>query len=253
MKTDSKNKALLVLGIVLLAVGVYTLLPTIGIKLPTSVMAVTPTGTYGMEVETKEVQGLPNPFAIQVAAGRTYTWNMTVKNTGTIAWDGFWFTMRLAIPGSTAVDKQESGLIGTSTVEQCSAGTDTPDCRVDLTQWSLQYARSIDPVTKNLVNPISPSCGNKICAFTMTSSDIPSPGSEKSFYFSLKVPDTAPTGNYLLITNLGVNHATKTIMQKASVETVTVGTLKGEIVITLTALVASIVGLAALLRGAGYI
>jgi len=50
------NKPFLVFGIVLVAI--------IGIKLPTSVMAVTPTGTtYGMEVETKEVQGLSSPFS----------------------------------------------------------------------------------------------------------------------------------------------------------------------------------------------
>ena len=40
------NKPFLVFGIVLIAFGIV-LVATIGIKLPTSVMAVTPTGTYG--------------------------------------------------------------------------------------------------------------------------------------------------------------------------------------------------------------
>jgi len=236
-----KKPIYVMIGAATAIVGTILLLNGMGIinlNLPlTYKLAVAPQGTIGITVGT-DVKSYPYPLAT-VGKGYTYKWKMELKNTGTLAWDEGWVTIRVGVNGATIVDKTESGVGGTFKVEKCSAGTDVAACRVDLSSagWNLQ--ESTDGST--WTSP-SAGCVDNVCSIRKTSVAV---GETVTRYFRLTVPTTASEGNYPLITN-GMAYASGTYAVASKTDNLSVGTISGSLVIT-------ILGLLALLGGAAIV
>jgi hypothetical protein len=240
-----KKPIYVAIGAAVAIVGAVFLLNEMGIinlNLPLSYkLAVAPQGSMGITINT-DVKSYPYPLAT-VARGVTYKWKMDLKNTGTINWEQAWVTIRVGVNGASVVDKTEPGIAGTFKVEQCSAGTDVIACRVDLSSagWNLQ--ESIDG--QNWYSP-SGGCADRVCSIGVLTSI--NAGQTLTRYFRLTVPTTASEGNYPLITN-GMAYASGTYAVASKTDNLSVGTMSGDLVITLIGTLALVGGVASIIVG----
>jgi hypothetical protein len=240
-----KNPMYVVIGATAAMLGAFFLLSGMGIisfNLPlTYKLALTPQENIGITITT-DVKNYPYPLAA-VGKGYTYKWKMDLKNTGTVNWDEGWVTIRVGINGATVVDKTEAGIAGTFKVEKCSAGTDVAACRVDLSSsgWNLQ--ESTDGTTWS-----SPSggCQDNVCS--ISSLGPVNAGQTLTKYFRLTVPSTASEGNYPLITD-GMAYASGKYAVASKSDSLSVGTISGDLVITVVGLLALLGGIAAIAFG----
>jgi len=229
---------LLVVGILLTAYQMgwldQLMSPFLGIS------TATPMGSMlGLQFSTSTESPMFYPLSM-VMPGATYRWKGVLTNTGTATWQNAWVVVRLGINGATVTTKTESGTIGSFAVEQCSAGVDVSACREDIVNtWNLQV--STDGTTwQGCSNP-----GDKVCSIESPVISIPvAPGQSRTVYFKLTVPSTA-SGNYPLITQLMV-FADGTRAVKSATDTLSIGTVSGEWVLTFVGFLAAIAGLAML-------
>jgi hypothetical protein len=248
-----KKPIYVVIGAALTMVGAILLLSQTGIisfNLPMSVkMAVASGQTLGLTLTT-DVKSYPYPLAT-VGKGYTYKWKVELKNTGTATWDGGWVTVRVGINGASVVSVNcqtnpascDVPVAGNFYVERCSSGTDVEACRVDLSSSGWNLLQSDDGV--NWVSP-SGGCSKRVCS--VASSGPIAPGQSMIKYFKLTVPTTASEGNYPLITN-GMASVSGTYAIASKSDNLSVGTISGELIVSLIGALMLIGGVAAIVFG----
>lgn len=233
----SKNVKIII-GSILAIVGVIALAQGMGyIDLPFtsgfSTLGVTG-NRVGISVASTKVTR--PAYLSTVGTGYEYKWKITASNTGNVAWNTGWIKVRLGTVGSTAVSTTcaanpascPGGTVGGSFwVEKCSLGTDIQGCREDIVgAWGFKYST-------DGVNWLScPDYLEKVCSIDV---GVVSPGASKTIWTKLKVPSAATQGNYPLMAQAWA-WADATYAIAGMHDTLTVGTITGNLVITMMGL-----------------
>lgn len=258
-----KKTICVVSGAIALVAGIVFVLSYMGyidIKLPMSTLTITPYGNrLGIGVSVSKVNP-PVPLST-VSKGYTYKWKATITNTGTVAWTYGQINVRLGTNGATAVlttcaqnpsSCQDVPNIGGSFyVERCSYGTDVTACREELSTWGFKFSQD---GTNWLPCPggtypggqSACSCSNKVCAINL--GDVGT-GTTKTIYFQLTVPSTAASpGSYPFIVQ-GMAYADAYYAVSGQYDTLTVGTISGNVTLAFIGFLSLLGGLALIAFG----
>ena len=230
------QKTSLAIGVASLMVGIITLAYNVGAfnYITLSTLAVTPEGeTIGVDVTTSVVS-YPYPLST-VAPGKTYQWEVTGKNTGSLDWDNSWVTVRVGIKGSEVTTHYEENVIGKVAIEKCEYGPDKPECRVDLRDWGIKYKNC---PCKESCSWTTPDIDDKVASVVFGA--IPA-GSSKTACFQLSIPPETEPGRYPLITNLMAVAGLKYAVDY-KVDDLTVGTVIGELTLNMVGVLALSLG-----------
>jgi hypothetical protein len=255
------KKSYVIGGSIAMIAGVVLLLSGLGlidIKFPTSTLSVTPFGNrLGIQLQTSKMEA-PLPFSF-VSRGYTYKWKVDITNTGTVTWSTGWVNVRLGVNGATAVQTTcsanpascpDTKVGGSFYVERCSSGTDVTACREDLTAWGFKFSGD---GTNWLSCPggtypggkASATYNNKVCSIDL--GDV-TPGTKKTIYFQLTIPSSATDGNYPFIVQ-AMAWADATYAVAGQYDTLTVGAVAGNLVLTFIGFLSLLGGVSAIALG----
>ena len=239
------SSLLLIVGIALIVYG-QNLLPSMSM----GPLAMTPQGKVGIAIET-DIKSRP-PFLATVAPGATYQWKVTFKNTGNVNWDKAVYHLRIVKDGGTTVWRSctscpsECSYCGwTATncapgydhfyADKCDSKCDTTECRIDLSSWDMQIKKEGYDWYD-----ISPYQENRVANFGWGTV---SPGSTETWYFKLKAPQS---GYYHVIVGTTV-WIGSTRYEFSKVDTISVGTVNGDLTLTFIGALSLISAVAALI------
>lgn len=237
--------AMLVIGLVVLGVGIFFVLDSMGFfnEIKLGSVARTPTEDIGMRI-TSDFRR-QNLFAV-VAPGTTYHWKITVQNTGGVNWVSSAMTIRLTVPGATSLLLDASTIEGENwygqlRYEQCNGLTDDPSCRENIgsgSDWNFQVR---DWGESTWHSAVDPSCGRGICSIDLGAMAV---GETVIKEFRMTAPIDVVQADRLLIGDLfaytGANYGIDNYVDTISFTDTPFGTLTIEF---LGAMMLSILGL----------
>jgi hypothetical protein len=239
MKKEDTRK---IVGILLIVAGIVILLKGFGylnLSLRKPLVAV-PNGYVGMEITT-DVKSFSFPLAT-VAPGATYKWSVTLKNTGTVDWPEYTFWLRMAKDYTQKTWSSFVSGYNTAYVDKCDSLVDDASCREDLIgTWKFQI--SYDGQTwvdaSNLVS-------NKV--FGVVKYEPLKAGTAMTWWFKITAPTNAQ-GNYYIIATGATRIGSAAYLVDSKVDTISVGTMIGELVLTFIGALSLIAGLGFALWG----
>lgn len=227
------GSALVVLGLLAIA---YPLLPfDSGLQLASAQGS-------GMLVDA-QVKSYPAPLST-AGRGEWAEYKVTIKNTGTVKWDGFWFSHRICTRDSTPVKATGGNAVGEYYVCSCSAGTDDIQCRETIENgWNMQYKTpSFDwrGVTDDKMGDqvFCPNSG------TLGFDEALNPGESYTFHMRVKTPTNAD-GSYPVIST-GIADVGGSRVVETDFDTLTVGKIDGTMSFEFVGVILSMAGALAL-------
>jgi len=253
MKKEDVRK---IVGVLLIAVGIVILLHGFGyiqfaVRKP---LVTVPSGTVGMEI-TSTAKSFSLPLAT-VAPGAEYKWSITLRNTGTVNWDTFSTNLRIAkayaqrsdcslcqSPCTSCGYTCQNFIEGYKTyyADKCDSKCDYIECRESLSGWKIYY--SFDGSTWTDATPVLQDSGT-ILRYTGTNLNS---GSSFTWYFKITAPSS---GNYYAIVNaIALIGSENKYIIDSKVDTISVGTVSGELVLTFIGALSLIAGLGFALWG----
>lgn len=206
------KRAVKVLGLVMLIVGLVVGLDASGIidldELLTASLSTVRTarGKAGIKSTSTANKIKMSILAVGIQEGNKYTWKVTLKNTGSIAWDKSWYTLRL----SKSTKNPDISNLGTTKVQEVLGkktlvlegnykGTykkNDIDLRDEISrEWNLEYK-----VGKGSWQIAS--CNNRVCSLKGIGS-VPV-GSSKTIKFRITVPENVRYKGKRIITGNAV-------------------------------------------------
>lgn len=239
MKKEDARK---IVGILLIVAGIVILLKGFGylnlsLRKP---LAAVPNGYAGMEITT-DVKSFSFPLAT-VAPGATYKWSVTLKNTGTVDWTSYTFYLRMAKDYTQKTFPNAVPGYNTAYVDKCGSLVDDASCREDLIgtwKFMISYDGQNWVDASNLVS-------NKVLSVV---ANYPlKAGTAMTWWFKITAPTNAQ-GNYYVIATGGALVGSAVYLVDSKVDTISVGTMIGELVLTFIGALSLIAGLGFALWG----
>ena len=236
MKKEDVRK---IVGVLLIAVGIVILLHGFGyiqfaVRKP---LVAIPSGTVGMEI-TSTAKSFSFPLAT-VVPGATYKWSVTLKNTGTVDWTEPDFYLRMARDYTQKTFSNAVPGYDKAYVDKCDSKIDDISCREDLIgTWKFMYSYDGQ-------NWVEASVTDRIFSVGYHTLNA---GETKTWYFKITAPNNAQ-GNYYVIATGGAQVGTARYIIDSKVDTISVGTISGELVLTFIGSLSLIAGLGFALWG----
>jgi len=208
-----KKNVMLGMGVVLLVAGIFSIAYGMGFFgfSAKRIAAILPEGKVGGQVGV--FKGFL-PFSV-VVPGATYEWKVVVKNTGDVDWNHHTVVVTLEQDGS----------------------------RVDITKWGFGWR---EDTTWNAGDCEGGTASS--CTFPTTTHSLSS-GSSKTYHIKLTIPSDA-YGSYTLKVILNAVVGSTHYSNIASkTDTLTIGTVSGEITLTFIGALSMIGGVASIIAG----
>jgi hypothetical protein len=239
MKKEDTRK---IVGVLLIVVGIVILLKGFGylnLSLRKPLVAV-PNGYAGMEITT-DVKSFSFPLAT-VAPGATYKWSVTLKNTGTVDWTYPEFFLRIARDYTQKTFSSGVPGYNTAYVDKCDSKVDDISCREDLIgTWKFQFSYDGQ-------NWQDASSFIQDRVFKLGFYEGLKAGEAKTFWFKITAPTNIQGNYYVIVTGLAQIGSTLYIVD-SKVDTISVGTVIGELVLNFIGALSLIAGLGFALWG----
>jgi len=224
------KKKLVISGVISAVVGVVFLMMSLGLlAMPAAASVVTDKGTVSMELTTT-VKNYPYPLAT-VAPSGTYSWNVNLRNTGTLDWDAAQVCVRILNPNSQVVTVTNEWLLGEYLAGKCQVGgqwyTDNYLCRENIEPpvpdgWDMHYRTAGTTTWYDIADEKS---GDEV--FCPNFQAVPV-GQSISFDYYVTVPADRQ-GTYPMLVNAWVTAAGTKQMVSYKQEGITVGTISGDL------------------------
>lgn len=208
-----KKNVLVAIGAILIILGCISMMYSMGLFgfSAQRIAAVLPSGNLAGQVGVFKSF---SPFST-VIPGASYQWQVVVKNTGNVNWDNL----------AVNVILEQSGT------------------RVDITQWGFQWREDTTWKSGDCTGGSASSC-----SFPTTVTQLAA-GSSKTYYIRLTIPGTA-YGSYTLKVILNAAVGSTVYSNIASkTDTLTTGTLSGELVLSFIGALSIFGGVASVILG----